>query len=835
MDFFTFTPLLSFIAYAALIIITLRHRPRKAAHIAFVFCLAGAALWAGFEFLLFGNILPGKAELISRFMIIAAVYTLASYYHLMHVFINKTRSARAFLGYILLIILIPFIVTGQVYYVILPRATPGVAPVIEYNLLVASLVLLCFNLLIGWAAFKIIQAYRHSSDPIERNRILYLVAGLAFSLLLGLTKLHPVLTKYPINDLGVLGNAIIVTLAIVRHRMLDINRLLRTTLTHLFTGLAFMTLYFVMTVGLFRYLEIGITLETLLASAGVAVLISILCYPMRKHIQTFIERLIYQGTYDYRQMLLAFSEKMSHVLNLDELAEAMLKLINRALGVKEANLYLPESGSGDFVPHFHLLPDNAAQAPKLSRENPIVTWLEKTSGHLSREQIHSLAGMKPPWDEEREKLDKSGVNFLFPIKSKDSLIGILSLGEKNNGARYQSEDLDLVTTMARGAGVAIENARLYADANTRANTDELTGLHNHRYFHQRLEEEIARGLRFGAIFSLLLFDLDIFKRYNDIQGHLAGDGVLRRTAQAISHGLRSVDMAFRYGGDEFAVILPGTSTEDALNVAERIRQNIERLADQEGIRVTASLGLASWPTDGVMKEGLIKCADSALYHAKQWGNRTCLYADATASDLARDAPGEKQGVLKTIYALAATVDARDHYTYGHSKRVSSIAVAIAEAISLDVEMVSRIRNAALLHDIGKIGIADELLNKSEELTAGDLKPIHSHPTLGVSILKHIDGLAPCLPGIQYHHERYDGNGYPYGLAGNNIPLEARIIAIADAYEAMTTPRPYRSRTMTGDEALTEIRNNASTQFDPGLVKVFCRLYSQARLEIPTTT
>jgi putative nucleotidyltransferase with HDIG domain len=293
-------------------------------------------------------------------------------------------------------------------------------------------------------------------------------------------------------------------------------------------------------------------------------------------------------------------------------------------------------------------------------------------------------------------------------------------------------------------------------------------------------------------------------------------------------------MAFRYGGDEFAIILPGTSTDDALNVAERIRQNIEQIKDSEGIRLSASLGIASWPTDGVMKEGLIQCADSALYHAKHWGNRTCLYADATASELVQKGPREKQGVLNTIYALAATVDARDHYTYGHSKRVSNIAVAIAEAISLDVEMVSRIRNAALLHDIGKIGIADELLNKSDELTDNDFKPIHSHPTLGVSILKHIDGLTHCLPGIQYHHERYDGNGYPYGLAGNNIPLEARIIAISDAYEAMTTPRPYRSRTMTSDDALEEIRKNSGTQFDPELVKVFCRLYSQSRLETAKT-
>jgi GGDEF domain-containing protein len=518
LDIFTLTPLFSFIVCAVLIIITLRHKPRKVVHLAFIISLAGITIWTGSALLLYGNFLPGKADFISQIMIIAAVYTMASYYHLLHVFINKWRSAEAFLGYGLFIIMIPFIITRRIYYVIRPPAMPGAAPVIEYDLLVTSLVLLSFILLIGWAAFKIIRTYQCSNNPTERNRILYLIAGLAFSLLLGLTKLHPTLTKYPLDQIGVMGNAIIVTLAIIQNRMLDTNRLLRTTLTHMATGLAFITLYIVITFGLLHYLEIAITPVTLLASAIVAGLIAILHYPARKYIQEFIERFIYKGSYNYRQMLLTFSENMSHVLNLNELSEVMLKSINRALKIKEANLYLPESGSGDFVPYFHLLPDNDTQASKLSPDNPIVTLLNKTSGPISQEQIASLAEMKASWSKEREKLDESGVNFLFPIKSKDKLIGILSLGRKEKGARYRSEDLDLVTTMASGAGVVIENAQLYAAANNRANTDELTGLHNHRYFHQRLAEEIARGLRFGVTFSLIIFDLDIFKRYNDIRG-----------------------------------------------------------------------------------------------------------------------------------------------------------------------------------------------------------------------------------------------------------------------------------------------------------------------------
>ncbi len=180
----------------------------------------------------------------------------------------------------------------------------------------------------------------------------------------------------------------------------------------------------------------------------------------------------------------------------------------------------------------------------------------------------------------------------------------------------------------------------------------------------------------------------------------------------------------------------------------------------------------------------------------------------------------EQETLSTIYVLATALYFKHHYTYGHSRGVSNYAVAIGEVIGLYPERIAVLHTAGLLHDIGKIGISDEVLNKTSLLNEEEWQPVYSHPKLGVSILKHIDGLAACLPGIQYHHEHYDGSGYPSGLKGNNIPLDARIIAIADAYEAMTSPRPYREKTLTHEEALAELESNMGTQFDPELVKVF---------------
>ena len=182
----------------------------------------------------------------------------------------------------------------------------------------------------------------------------------------------------------------------------------------------------------------------------------------------------------------------------------------------------------------------------------------------------------------------------------------------------------------------------------------------------------------------------------------------------------------------------------------------------------------------------------------------------------------KGAILNTIYALAATVDAKDHYTYGHSKKVSKYATDIAEALHLPEERVSAIHTAALLHDIGKIGVSDQILQKNGPLNDEEWEPIQAHPSMGVSILKHVENLRDCLAAVQYHHERYDGSGYPSGLKGSNIPLDARILAIADSFDAMTSSRPYRDK-MTAEDALGEIIQCSGTQFDPEIVRVFAKL------------
>lgn len=826
MIIFSLVPLLSCAAYSTLIYTTLRHKPRRKVHTTFILYLLGVALWAAFAFLLYANLFPESVTLLSQLMLISGLFVVVSYFHFLRAFMDKSSIIAVVLGYTAIAALIPLILQNRVSYIIKRSTLVGTSPEIEYTLLGVGIIALGCLFLVGWAIVGLIQRYRHSSDPLERNRITYLLAGFALMALFGFTKVYPPLTKYPLAHLGNLANALAITYAIAKYQLLDVSLILRRGLVYAFTGIGAVGLYLALLFGLLYPLNLKTSYATMIIGAGAAFLIAILFHPARHSIQKWLERLIFRETYDYRHLLLTFANKMSHVLDMDELAEYMLTLINKGIHAKEVSLFLADNNDSAFYPRYTIPTEgNHSSETRLVKDSPIVAWLAKEDSPLSREQVDIIPQMKSLWQKERDNLRESQIELFFPIKNKGTLIGVLALGKKQHNAPYRSEDMDLVMTMTSQAGVVIENAQLYAAAKLRANTDELTGLFNHRYFHERLEEEISRGLRFGSIFSLIFLDLDFFKQYNDSHGHLAGDEILRQVGESLRDSLRKTDMAFRYGGDEFATILPATSSANAYNVAERIRKNLEKWTSSKNLIITCSLGVATWPADGVMRDALIQSADSTLYHAKRWGNQTCLASDLIPPNFTPPEVGStvKQGMLSTIYALAATVDARDHHTYGHSRRVSNYSVVIGEAIGLPPEKIAILHTAALLHDIGKIGISDEVLNKKEHLSDEEWKPVYSHPTLGVSILRHTDGLASCLPGIQYHHERYDGTGYPSGLKGNNIPLDARIIAIADAYEAMTSPRPYRERTLSYEEALEELERHKNTQFDPELVTAFVNL------------
>jgi diguanylate cyclase (GGDEF)-like protein/putative nucleotidyltransferase with HDIG domain len=376
--------------------------------------------------------------------------------------------------------------------------------------------------------------------------------------------------------------------------------------------------------------------------------------------------------------------------------------------------------------------------------------------------------------------------------------------------------------------------RLYREQASAAITDPITGLPNHRAVMSRIDEEVSRCQRSQGSFAILFVDLDHFKHVNDTWGHRAGDAILREVGARLRSALRLEDFAGRYGGEEFAIVLTGADLLAANQVAERLLGAIstqpclwqsEDTAVPVPIAITASIGIAVYALHGTTREALIESADHGMYRAKHTGrNRVCV-ADVENDHLIITQDGlvpfdSYTTEIVGVKALTAAAAAHDRRTNAHAHRIVQLAEATARKLQRPEEELHLIRLGALLHDIGKIGIPDAILHKPGPLTEEEWSVMRSHPEIGRQILEQVGGIFDYLATIvAAHHERWDGKGYPLGLAGENIPLSARILAVVDAYDAMVSTRPYR-RAMPVSEARKELLACAGKQFDADVVGAF---------------
>jgi diguanylate cyclase (GGDEF)-like protein/putative nucleotidyltransferase with HDIG domain len=351
-------------------------------------------------------------------------------------------------------------------------------------------------------------------------------------------------------------------------------------------------------------------------------------------------------------------------------------------------------------------------------------------------------------------------------------------------------------------------------------TDPLTGLGNHRHFHERLQRDLDVAQLIGTPLSVCLFDIDEFKQINDRFGHPVGDRVLEQVASRLRQG----GEAFRLGGDEFALLLPGRTEREALAVAEVVLERIAALAYAHGERVTVSAGIATYPDHGVERSELVRVADSALYLSKEQGKgRASAYrSDVVGIGELRRIAQQRDRRVRFLAAagLARAVDARDAYTGEHSAEVGELAARIAARMGFEPDEVELIRLAGSLHDVGKLAIPEDVLRKPGPLNEAERLVLERHPQIGFRMLDSL-GVEPVATWVLHHHERWDGAGYPERLTGEEIPLGARILFVADAYDAMTTERVYRGP-LTHEQAVRELERCAGTQFDPDVVAAFKR-------------
>ncbi|MFL5675983.1 MAG: diguanylate cyclase [Chloroflexota bacterium] len=380
-----------------------------------------------------------------------------------------------------------------------------------------------------------------------------------------------------------------------------------------------------------------------------------------------------------------------------------------------------------------------------------------------------------------------------------------------------------------------------ADTHDRATVDRLTGVANRQSLLAALFAEVERASRYERPLCVAFVDIDHFKAVNDTYGHASGDIVLRGVAQTVAENLRTSDLIGRYGGEEFMLILTETTVEEGAALSEKLRKLVERLRfSVEGnptLSVTISIGIVGGAGQQLRMDTLVRDADAAMYSAKSLGrNQTYIFEEpdedarvprAPISDLGRARAMEigRRAREAATDMLTSFIAPLPHYRGQPSALIASIVVTMAQQLELPEAEVDRIRVAALLHDVGKVAVPEEILDKPAPLSSAEWRTVVQHPRIGQVILEHAAALRDAVPIILHHHERFAGHGYPYGLRANEIPLGARIVAIADAYDAMTHDRPYK-RAMSHDAAIVELKQHAGTQFDPELVALFCDLYTE---------
>jgi diguanylate cyclase (GGDEF)-like protein/putative nucleotidyltransferase with HDIG domain len=419
----------------------------------------------------------------------------------------------------------------------------------------------------------------------------------------------------------------------------------------------------------------------------------------------------------------------------------------------------------------------------------------------------------------------SGNHFLIaPILSQSKVIGAIATLKWS--AKFDSSDAKIIESIGAETGSAICLVSQKDAANRSANIDSVTGLLNHRALQEEFEEEFKKALQSGSSVAIVLIDLDDFKIFNDTHGHPLGDHVLKEVAQIATRESPQNAVIGRYGSDEFLIVLPGFSSEQAHDLATRVQKRLLHIGFRQAhqgsrIPISISFGVAAMPEDSRDRHEILSIAEQNLHMSKS----SSLDLTPYISNNRLHQSLQDESSFKILDAIVTAIDNKDRYTRRHSEDVAKYALWIAKSLQMPEEQQEIVRRGALLHDLGKIGIPGQILAKPAALNSDEYEIMKGHPYLGSLIVRVIPELESLVDGILTHHERWDGKGYPDGLKETDIPLVGRILAVADAFSAMTTDRPYR-KGMNWKTACDEIERGAGLQFDPAIAMLFLKAVNE---------
>lgn len=654
-------------------------------------------------------------------------------------------------------------------------------------------------------------------EPVMAG-VLVLFAG---NMLLGI----PFFSGFPIDILSGVVNVFFLFYALIRRRLFRLQMLASPSLCY-GVGFLFSVIVFLNVIPyLQKIFHIQMNKNTTLYALAFAIVFLVI-YALFTFLWKLLVRSVFVREENYQtEKIREFSSAISKTLDLNEILDKTISVMKELMDV--GNIYIcMQDAPGQ--PYRGVASDQPLNdlTFTMEEENPMIQWLKEHEEPIIYRDFRYTVEYKSMWESEKHRLDKKHIRYCAGLKDGECLVGVILITDASVKKRLVYDEVQLISSVTSVASIAIKNSRLYERARQEARTDEMTGLLNRKYFYEVLNEELEKNRE--ASLALAIINVDDFKLYNQLYGVKEGDLCLQRIADIIRSSVGESGYTARYGGKEFAVLLPGYDLFSARNMVESIAKQIyvmnNRRTDMKLKAVTVSAGISAAPYAARNVKELMENVDLAVYHVKHNGKNgiqvfDMMFRNNSEGNNTRNHTHIYQEYESTIYALTAAIDAKDHYTFSHSNNVAYYATSLATTLGMNEDMIEIIRQAALLHDVGKIGIPEYILNKEGKLTGEEYEIIKGHVEASIDIIRHLPSLDYVIPAVIGHHERYDGKGYPRRIAGEDIPLTARILCVADSFDAMTSKRCYK-KAFSIEVAREKLLQDAGRQFDPDLVYKF---------------
>ncbi|RJQ29834.1 HD domain-containing protein [Candidatus Parcubacteria bacterium] len=804
----------SFIAlllYCVLLVIVIRQVTKSRLHLSFAIYLITMVVWSFGSFMIFADLGLFSTLFWNRFMLIGSLGMPVAFFGFAQTFLMKDRRTWIYVGFL------SYLVTQILNLLGLVITNAYLQDGLLYNqysgegIVFSSLMWAFF---VGLLSYDLFREYRNTHDTIYRNRLKYLLLITSLTFVGGLTNITK-LQVFPVDIAFNAGSAILIAYTILRHHFLDINVVVRKGLLYSIPTVIIGAGYFLVISLALRIFDLYSGLGIFTLSLLVAILTALLAQPLRDKAQSWIDRLFFREKYDSGLMLQRLSSQAASILDLDIITNRILMEITTILHIEKAAFLLKREDSDDYYLTTHKgMTSNVTVS--LSKDHPIVLWFSNHDRLLTRYDLSVAPQFKALWGRERDELEKIEAELFIPLKVKKELVGVFALGAKRSEEGFSQDDQLTLTTLANQVAVTIENARLYtAEQHRREELDTLYDMARILVVSNDLETVLTNIAQhtIQSVHATFVRILTLEK----------GGGFLCRTAYPIR------DMRNDLGIGKIEPLSTKKYYQRAISLGKSLVLEWDdsfNEKDRHDLFLDLANSLCISPLlVGDELVGLLVLGETRRTSREPFDpdklKLVNAISDQAASALRRATFHEQleESFVQTVLALAKALDARDSYTQDHSQRMAALTDSLCQKLGIDENQIQAIRLAAALHDIGKIGVPDEILRKPGPLTSQEWELMKRHPKIGADIIAPVAKLVNVAPIILAHQEKFDGSGYPYGLKGEQIPMGARVLAVVDAYVAITDERVYR-KARSHEEAIAELVKHSGSQFDPAVVDAF---------------